>query len=154
MNLENASAALTRILDEEGFSFESPSVERAIEAMTTFIREPMEGIPRGLGIDRVFCEAGRDDFGGAASWSFGIYRQMIVNEDPESMMRFGLEIFLEETPQLVALAPADAEDFSSIKLWRESSEINEWLAEIRSAPTFPAILKAPITEVHFTEDPL
>ncbi len=155
MNLETASATLARILDEAGFSFESPSVERAIEAMTAFIREAMEGIPQGTDTDRVFCEAGPGGVDDPTDWSFGIYRQVFVAEDCQDMMRFGLFFFLKETPQLAALAPAaDAEGPSPIELWRDSSEVDEWLAEIRSAPTFPALRDAPITEVHFTEDPL
>lgn len=90
MGVQTASATLTRILDEVGCSFESPTWERAIEAMTVFIREPMEGIPQGPENDRVFCDAGPDDFGGPAAWSFGIYRQVFVAEDSQEMMRFGL----------------------------------------------------------------
>jgi hypothetical protein len=155
MDLETASATLTRILDEAGFSFESPTLEQAIEAMTVFIRTPMEGIPHGPENDRVFCDAAPGGVDDPTDWSFGIYRQVFVAEDSQDMMRFGLFFFLKETPELSALAPApDAKGPSPIELWRESSEVDQWLAEIRATPTFSALLEAPIAEVYFTEDPL
>lgn len=155
MNLENASAVLTRILEEAGFSFESPSLDRAIDAMSTFIREPMKNIPQGTDTDRVFCEFGAGTTNDPSDWWFGIYRQVFVAEDSQNMMRFGLEIVLKETPQLAALVSGTgAAETPPIELWRESSEVDEWLAEIRAAPTFPALSNAPITDVHFTNDPL
>lgn len=155
MNLESASATLTRALKEAGFSFESPSLDRAIEALSAFIREPMEDIAQGTDADRAFCEFGAGTANDPSDWYFGIYRQVFVAEDSQNMMRYGLEIVLNDSPQLAALvSEPGAAEASYVELWRESSEVDEWLAEIRAAPAFPALLNAPIARAHFIADPL
>lgn len=155
MQICTAVTALHRAMDEVGLTLDSPSADRALEALSVFAREPIEGLPEGPDIDRLVCESSKIRVDNSTVWKFGIYRQVCADELGEEMFRFGFDFRFADTPELAALVPdPNAAHHSLIQLWLETSDIDRWLSGIRTAPAFPALNGAPVSRAILVADQL
>lgn len=133
-----------------------PHLERAVDALAAFARVPVDGVSNLPNSDMLFCEVVMHRTGVVRSYTVGLYRQLSVPEgEGEELYRVGFDIELDDSAELLAVTPTPQKAFVPIiELWGDAPDVDDWLAELRRTPAYPALAAAQITNLALVSDQL